>query len=375
MASKSIAILGTRGIPNRYGGFEQFAEHVSVGLVSMGYDVIVYNPDFHPFKEASYQGVKIVHKWCPESKIGAAAHIIYDFLCLRDAVNRQVDVVLELGYQSSALSMLVCSFKRARVITNMDGMEWQRQKWSPMVKRFTRWAEKVGVARSHALVADNLGIQDYLMSTYRRESVMIPYGAEVFDDPDISVLSSYSLTAFGYYILIARMEPENNVETVLDGYIESGSAKPFIVVGNVASAYGKFLIQKYSDSTIRFVGGIYDIGILNNLRYFAHGYFHGHSVGGTNPSLLEAMASHAMIVAHNNIFNRSVLGTDAYYFESSKDIAEMLVDRGVFDGVRQQFIQNNLDKIRNIYRWDLIVQQYADLFERVINESSDHHAG
>ncbi len=358
-----IAILGTRGIPNLYGGFEQFAEYVSVGLAKMGHEVIVYSPTSHPYKETTYKGVSIVRKWCPEGQIGAAAHILYDYLCLQDAIGRKADVALELGYQSSAVSMLLCPIRKTRLITNMDGMEWKREKWSPLVQRYTRWAEKIGVLRSDALVADNQGIQNYISDTYGKDSTMIPYGAEVFDEKDATVLGKYGLSANEYFILIARMEPENNVEAILDGYVQSGIAFPFLVVGNYSNAYGARLRQRFDGSNVRFAGGIYDFNTLSNLRHYARTYFHGHSVGGTNPSLLEAMASQAVIVAHDNIFNRAVLGEDAWYFCSSQDVAGVLGNHAVIEAKKKEYIDANLRKIREIYRWDLIVRQYAELIE------------
>lgn len=370
-----IAIVGTRGIPNLYGGFEQFAEYVSVGLKKYGFDVAVYSPAFHPYKEPQYNGVEIIRKWCPEGKMGAAAHILYDYLCLKDAVRREFDVVLELGYQSSAISMILCARGRTKIITNMDGMEWKRKKWSRPVKSFTRWAEKVGVQYSQALVSDNIGIQEYLHEAYGKSSTMIPYGAEVFDKPDSQILQKYGLDAENYFILIARMEPENNIEAILDGYLKAGSNKPFIVVGNHTNKYGKMLCEKYANTSIRFLGGIYDINSLNNLRYYSKAYFHGHSVGGTNPSLLEAMASGAFIIAHGNIFNRSVLGSDALYFMEVDEVASIIIDQINDASIRGCFIENNLKKIREIYRWDLIVEQYAKLIEKVINEDTHHYPG
>lgn len=370
-----IAILGSRGIPNEYGGFEQFAEHLSVGLSKIGYDVFVYNPSFHQFKESTFKGVTIIQKWCPEKKIGSAAHIIYDYLCLKDAIRRGVDVVLELGYQSSAISLLISPINKTRIITNMDGMEWKRQKWGPIVQRFTRWAEKIGTYKSHALVSDNLGIQEYLKQTYGKESTMIPYGAEVFDAPDKSFLEQYELSENGYYILIARMEPENNIEMILDGYVMSMVEEPFVVVGNYSNEFGKKIYQKYNKSNIRFYGGIYDICSLNNLRYYARAYFHGHSVGGTNPSLLEAMASQSLIVAHDNVFNRSVLFDNAIYFQSSRQVAEILTDQKELFVRSRLCVDGNLRNIREVYRWDLIVHQYSELIERVFYEDTNHNSG
>ena len=204
---------------------------------------------------------------------------------------------------------------------------------------------------------------------------MIPYGAEIFDHPDPSILERYALAENGYCMLVARMEPENNVEMILDGYIQSGANEPFVVVGNQANDYGSRLCRKFEGSNIRFVGGIYDVNMLNNLRYHARAYFHGHSVGGTNPSLLEAMASQAMIAAHDNIFNRSILGDDAFYFSSAHDVAVIIMDDKALETIRPQRIRANLQKIRDTYRWDVIVRQYADLIERVMSKRTDYYAG
>ena len=134
-----IAIIGTRGIPNRYGGFEQFAELVSKQWVNFGHEVICYSPHDHDFQSSELDGVKIKHIYCPETRLGAFAHIIYDFLSLKDAVTENCDIYLQLGYQSSAISFPLFRKKiRQRIITNMDGMEWRRSKWSKPVKALTK---------------------------------------------------------------------------------------------------------------------------------------------------------------------------------------------------------------------------------------------
>jgi len=363
MQKRLIAIVGTRGIPNRYGGFEQCAEKLSVGLVELGYRVIVYNTHNHPWREAEFHGVEIVRKWCPESLFGGFAHIHYDRICLGDALRRKADAVLEMGYQSAALSLLLYNPGRTRIIANMDGMEWQRQKWSRAQQRFIRWAEGVMVRRSHLLVADNPGIADYLQATYGRTSTMIPYGAEPFSQVQPELLAAYGLQPQQYWLLIARMEPENNIEMVLEGYRQSNSPLPFVVVGNCTHGYGRQLRQRYGSDAIRFVGAIFNTPILNNLRHHARACFHGHSVGGTNPALLEAMAAGALVVAHDNIFNRSVLQEHAFYFASAAEVAARIDAGEQLDGVRAAYADAGQQRIAEHYRWDSIVRQYADLIE------------
>lgn len=365
--TSTIAIVGSRGIPNRYGGFEQFAEILSVDLVRRGHAVTVYNASFHPYEQDNFNGVSIVKKWCPENLIGSSAHFLYDYLCLRDAIKKNFDIILELGYQSSALSMRLCRRGKSRIVTNMDGLEWRRQKWGRVTKAMTRWFEQEGVRLSDHLVSDNKGIQSYIMERYQKESSMIPYGADIFDKADETALSTWGLSRGEYYLLIARMEPENNIEIILDGFIRSASTTRFIVVGGTDNKYGSMLRTKYAGSAVEFVGGVYDQNSLNNLRYFSRLYFHGHSVGGTNPSLLEAMGAQAAIAAHRNEFNESVLGADGYYFSAPEDVTALIHMQDPASRPEQLFRENNTRKIQTTYSWQSIVDQYDHLFRELLS--------
>ena len=165
-------------------------------------------------------------------------------------------------------------------------------------------------------------------------------------------------------------EPENNVETILEGMSKSTSKEPFLVIGKTENAFGQHLVEKFkNDSRIRFLGGIYNLDDLNNLRYFSSCYFHGHSVGGTNPSLLEAMASSAFIVAHKNEFNGAVLENDAFYFTTSNEV-EAILNQQVLPEKREQFIQANRKKIQEFYTWENIINSYEDLFLKLAQQKS-----
>jgi glycosyltransferase involved in cell wall biosynthesis len=244
----------------------------------------------------------------------------------------------------------------------MDGLEWKRSKYSAKVQWFLKHAEKWAAVHGDVLIADSTGIQKHLLDTYQKQSVFIPYGAEVFNKPDDAIPEKYALTPYGYHILIARMEPENNIEMILKGYLETAQDKPLVVVGKTENKFGTYLKQQYgSFEQLRFVGGIYDMNVIDNLRFFSQLYFHGHSVGGTNPSLLEAMACSCLIVAHDNIFNRGVLGDDACYFSTPTHVAahiNRIADKEAYG----HFIDNNLQKIRNIYSWQRITDAYEQAF-------------
>lgn len=355
-----IAIIGTRGIPNHYGGFEQFAEYLSLGLVDKGHDVWVYNSHLHPYQENNWKGVNIVHCKDMEDKWGAAGQFIYDLNCILDSRKKDFDIVLQLGYTSSSVwgSLLP---KKPVIITNMDGLEWMRSKFSKKVQYFLKKAEKWAINTSDHLVADSVGIQQHLKINFNVNSTYIPYGAHVFTSANVSVLEDYNLQEHKYHMLIARMEPENNIETILDGFDQSKSEEPFLVVGKTTNEFGQYLEKKFEhNKNIQFLGGIYDIEILNNLRFYANLYFHGHSVGGTNPSLLEAMSSGALIAAHNNIFNKSILENEAFYFVNSSEVSALILKEE--KTIRKEYVSKNIEKIKTLYTWAKIIDDYENLF-------------
>ena len=355
-----IAIIGTRGIPNHYGGFEQFAEYVSVGLVKMGCEVSVYNSHNHPFQRAEYKGVKIIHCKDPEHKFGTIGQFIYDLNCIRDSRKRKYDIILQLGYTSSSIWHWLLP-KKSIVITNMDGIEWKRTKFSSKVQRFLKYAEKLAVNNSDYLIADSVGIQEHIKSSYNKDSIYIPYGAFLKNETDDNDLSEYNLIKHEYNMLVARLEPENSIEVILDGCVLSKTNIPFLVVGKIDTKFGQHLVEKYKkNKNILFAGGIYDQEKLSNLRACSNIYFHGHTVGGTNPSLLEAMGDGCFIIANDNIFNKSILSKDALYFENVEQVAKIIMDNNRNDF--GDFISNNQEKIRTIYSWETIIQKYHSHF-------------
>lgn len=356
MKKLSIGILGTRGIPNHYGGFEQFAEHLSVELVRRGHHVSVYNSSLHPYKDTWYSGVQIIHCRDMEHKFGTAGQFIYDLNCINDARQRGFDVLLHLGYTSD--SVWHWRWPRGTVnIVNMDGMEWQRTKYSKPVKKFLRWAESLAARNAQVMIADSPGVQEYITGKYGKKPFYIPYGAIPFNNPDVNRLDKYDLHPHSYFLMITRMEPENNVEMIIKGHLESGSQLPLFVIGNITNSFGKYITGKYHDPLIRFSDAIYDQRELDNLRYFSALYFHGHSVGGTNPSLLEAMACGCRIAAHNNRFNRAVLQQQADFFTSAGEISG-LINRDTPPVVIEKRKQKNLQRICDFYNKERIADEY-----------------
>ena len=366
-----IAFISTRGIPNHYGGFEQFAESVSVRLAQRGHDVTVYSPHYHPFQEKVYQGVKLKHVYSPEGWMGSSVgSFFYDYQCLKDALKREdFDIIYDAGYTSIVPAYMrfdVRKMTRPVIMTNMDGLEYKRAKYNWWVQRFLLWEERMAVKYSHYLIADNMGIRDYFLEKYGKESRYVAYGADIPESYHEDCLQEYGLTKDGYLLIIARMEPEYNIEMAIKGYRASGQygKRPLVIVGRLTTTFGKRLAARYGDDEhVRFVNGIYDTDKLNAIRHFAFAYFHGHSVGGTNPSLLEAMATECFILSHDNVFNRVILGNHTVYFQTEEEVKTILNGLDETVGLyKEDYTRENLEKVRKQYSWDKVVDDYEAFF-------------
>lgn len=361
-----IAILGTRGIPNHYGGFEQFAEYLSVGLVERGHEVTVYNSHSHPYTKDEFKGVKIKHIYDPENRIGTAGQFIYDLLCIVDTRKCDYDIILQLGYTSSSIFFDLHP-KKSIVVTNMDGLEWKRTKYSAKVQKFLKWAESLAAKKSDYMISDSIGIQNYIKNKYKKDTTYIPYGSYVVENYEESVCLDYDVQPYQYDMLIARLEPENSIEIILDGVAKSKLERTFLVIGKHETKYGEYLKNKFiNNKNIIFVGGVYNQTTLDNLRYFSNIYFHGHTVGGTNPSLLEAMGSYSLICANNNEFNKFILGDDAFYFDNSYEIADII--NNINKKSYANFLEKNIYKIKTIYQWKNIIEQYENFLSLLVQK-------
>ena len=365
----NIAILGTRGVPNNYGGFEHFAEHLATGLIKKGHRATVYNSARHPYQMNEWRGARIVHCYDPENIIGIAGQFIYDLHCLLHARKQSYDVILILGYTSSSIWKFVYP-RNAVVITNMDGMEWQRTKYSKLVRSFLRYAEKLAIRSCRYHVADSPVIKKYLDAAYGINCKYIAYGADPHPASHERFLESGGLRKGKYFLLMARMEPENNIEMILDGFHHTHPETTFAVIGNMQVKYGKHLLNKYkNDKRIIFLGGIFNEGKVQSLVSNCKLYFHGHSVGGTNPSLLGAMAARVPIAAHLNPFTQTILKQNAVYFSNSTDGRRIIIEENYSDKTK---IHNNYSAIVHQYNWEMIIEQYENYLMSAYAETHGH---
>jgi glycosyltransferase involved in cell wall biosynthesis len=363
MGTPRIAIVGSRGIPARYGGFETFAEEIAVRLVARGYDVTVMCEEEGDMRLPSYRGVRL--EYVPAPALGGLTTVVHDCRALWRC-RKDFDVVYMLGYGAA----LFCALPRlwgTPVWINMDGMEWRRSKYGFFGRTWLRTMERAAVGIATRLVADASAIRTELASRYRRmpPATVIPYGAHVVAaPPPPSVLDEWGLAPRRYYIVVCRFEPSNHVLELLEGFADSASPHPLVVLGNYRceTPYIRELVRVAgTDERIRMVGTVYDQAKLHALRYHSIAYLHGHSVGGTNPSLLEAIGCGNPIIAHDNPFNREVAADAGLYFISPADVARHIHTLEHEPGLRERLSARAYARIAERYTWDHIEAAYLDL--------------
>lgn len=364
MKNKKITILGTRGIPARYGGFETFAQELSKRLQSEECKVIVFceqtaNPVFE------YEGVELRY-----SKYIKSDHpLLFYFDCIWQAT-RSSDVLLVTG-TGGAFFYWVPKLANKVMITNIDGIESRRGKWNTLKKLFIKMTEYVSVMLSDKVIADSVAIKRYVLEKYRVPNdrvAVIEYGAtKNIGATNRPAIEKYSLMPSDYYLVVARLEPENNVLEIIEGFLTSQSTRTLIVVGGLNDTVYVSRLKEVagkSSGRVRLVGAIYDRAELDAIRFFCYAYLHGHSVGGTNPSLLEALSAGNITICHDNEFNREVTESRMYYFKSADDLALLI---GQIELLPSDMLNEKksyaLHRIVSYYNWERIAGEYRKLID------------
>lgn len=354
---KKVSIIGTQGVPATYGGFESLVENI-IGVnksSNIQYTIFCSSKDL-PQKNSKYKGAKL--KYIPLSANGVQS-IPYDMLSLLK-VPKETDVILVLGVSGSLILPFFRLFSKKKLVVNIDGLEHRRDKWGKMAKWFLKLSEKMAVKYADVIIADNKGIQDYVKEEYGKDSVLIAYGGdhvirELSPSFEQEVIDKYSLQSGNYAITVCRIEPENNCHKTLEAF--SRTDKKLMFIGNWnRSEYGQSLKEKYSQfPNIIIQDPIYDIDTLYVLRKNAGMYIHGHSAGGTNPSLVEAMFFGCPILCYDVVYNRETTKNKSYYW-SNEDELVALINRKDLTG---EGMKNIAEKE---YTWQAITSQYEGLY-------------
>lgn len=363
---KTLRILGTRGIPAAHGGFETFAEHLALYLRERGWRVIVYCQEEGPVGTVrdSWQGVERIRISVPGDS--SLSTMRFDWLSILDAAKHN-DLCLTLGY-NTALFNLVLRLKGIPNIFNMDGIEWIRAKWSKPAKTWFWMNDWLGCWLGNHLIADNPAIKTHLTTRVPAQKVtMIPYGAVPVTQAPEDLVRQYGLEPGRYLTVIARPEPENSVLEIVRAFSSKSRGYKLAVLGTYhpGNPYHA-AVRAAASPEVEFLGAIYDAPTVQSLRFHSAVYVHGHQVGGTNPSLVEALGAGNAVIAHDNRFNRWVAGQGANYFNSVDKLSDcldrLLSDEHVLQGMRKA----SRDRFEQALTWPIVLSQYEDLLMRFL---------
>lgn len=356
-----VAIIGTNGLPGRYGGWDQLLNHLTTNLQSK-YSFFVYTSSYNAVKGLKeYNGAKL--KIVP-LKANGMQSVLYDIVSLIHAAIKY-DVLVVLGTSGCVFLPVIRMFGK-KVILNPDGAEWKRGKWNRPVKWFLKLSEHFGVKYSDIVVADNKVIQYYIKESYQVNAEIIEYGGDNVVNVPLSneTAEKYQIRINDYAFKVCRIEPENNIDLILESFKESNLK--FILVGNWNfSNYGKNLREQYSGyKNLSLLDPIYDQKTLDELRSNCGIYIHGHSVGGTNPSLVEAMNLGLCCLVYDVDYNRQTTEDSAVYFKTSDELLNLLrkFEGGSLDTEKYRVSMKNIATRR--YYWSLITDKYSDLISR-----------
>lgn len=359
MKKNKIAVVGTVGLPANYGGFETLTDNL------IRYHEALFMPELvtvycsgtsYSQKKTYYRSARL--KYIPLNANGLQS-VFYDIWSLFSTVWNRNDVVLLLGVSGAVALPLLRFLSNTRVVTNIDGVEWRREKWKGVAKYFLRFSEKVAVAYSHELIADNEVIAQYVMQEYKRCCKVIAYGGDHAVVATAAMVDEYKLP-INYAFSVCRIEPENNVSMIVEAF-SACSHIPLVLVGNWNNSdYGRRLRERYTNvAHLYLLDPIFDLGKLKTLRSEAMLYIHGHSAGGTNPSLVEAMHFGRPILAFDCEFNRATTENKAHFFRDVEELYSLIAGFEKIDFVENGSVMLEIAQRR--YTWDVVARKYFEL--------------
>ena len=362
-----VAIIGDRGIPARYSGFSTLVEEIATRMVANhGMDVTVYCRsqyfDQHP---PEFRGVRLVYLAAPGGK--SFESLWHSARAILHAALRPFDVAIVLDPGNSPLTLPLL-LRRMPFVIHTDGLGWQRRKWSPLQQRYYRWSEWVSARLAPHLVCDAPAMQRYYLDEYKAASAYIPYGGEAGGPPDDSAPERCGLERGRYHLVVARLEPENNVDLIIREYKSSNARLPLVYVGGTPyeSDHSRAIFAE-ADERVKCLGSVYDAGLLNGLYKHCRSYIHGHEVGGTNPSLIRAMAAGAACVPIDVVFHREVLGGQGLFFSrDAGSLAGIITNLEGDDSLTARLGREARTRAERFYRWDAVAAGYAEFVARIV---------
>lgn len=354
-----IAILGSRGFPSTYSGYETLVRYLVRDWVARGIEVTVYCRERPPRRRAwVHEGVHC--RWTPGIESTSASTLSFGLTSHLDACFRGFDAALVLNL-ANGYFLPFLNLRGIPVAINTDGIEWERGKWGPMARKVFRNGAVASAKFADVLIADSIGIADIWRETFGVESEFIPYGAPVLATPPSNRIEALGLEPGSYRLVVARMVPENNVDLSLDGLLETAGTNVIVGSGKGGTALEERLAALDREGRIRWLGHVADQELLDQLWAHCGLYLHGHSVGGTNPSLLQAMGAGAPVIALDTRFNQEVLANpDQLYSADRNSLVELIRKAQADPGLRDEWRRRGRESVANRYSWQQISQDYLD---------------
>ena len=355
-----IAIIGSRGYPYVYSGYETLVKALAERLTAQGVQVTVYcHAYLFEQKPALLNGIRLVY--IPTVKSKVLSQPVHSFMAFWHVVFSKADAVLVLNVSNGPFGLITKLFRKPTLM-NVDGLEWLRPKWKGLGARYFKWAAKMAVKFNDVLVTDADAMQAIYLQEFGAKSVVITYGADSSEGANLSFLQEWNLQERDYFLIVGRMIPDNNADLLIEGFIQSGSTKKLVIVGDVpyADAYAD-KIRAMSDPRLVFTGYVRNAQTLASLYKFCYAYLHGHEFGGTNPTLLKAMANGCAIAALDTVFSREVMQNNqfGYFFQknasSAKDWFNWAEQNKEALSTRRALITNG---ITEKYTWDTVTNLY-----------------
>jgi len=366
MRKLKIAIFGSRGIPHTYGGAEAFLGELAPRLAERGHEVVVYcRRSMFKVRPKTYRGVRLIYLPNLETKVlGTPTHTM---MCVLDMMFRGVDAALVVNIVNGFHCAIPRLFGK-KIAINVDGMDWKRDKWGALAKKYFYWnAQWVGKICGKGVVTDAYEMRRIYLEEFGTPSACIAYGANIERSKNPEVVREYGLEPFGYYLIASRMVPENNADVIVEAFEKVKSPRMLAIAGgtNYKSAFLEKLKQT-KDPRVKFLGHVDNVEHVKELHCNAYAYLHGHSMGGTNPSLLKALGYGNCVVALRTPFNEEVVRDFGIYFErDADDLARMLQELEEHPGMAEEYRQKAPERIREAYTWEKITEQYEELFQQL----------
>ena len=372
--SLKIAIIGSRGYPIVYSGYETFVKELSERLVAQNISVRVYCQQ-HLFsaRPKNLNGVDLVYM--PTVQTKSLNQLVHSFFSMIHACFSKTDVILVVNAANGPFG-LISLLAQKKTLINVDGLEWLRPKWKGLGAAYFKFAAKLATLFYNTIITDAEAMRQVYLQTFKTDSTVIAYGANIRHSKKPELIDRFGLTPNEYFLIVGRLIPDNNSDLILEGFKKANSNKKLVIVGDVPyqDAYAQGMKAQASDQ-ILFLGYVTDSEVLAELYHQSYAYLHGHEYGGTNPTMLKAMAYGSAILALDTVFNREMLenGEFGWFFQKTSDSVALYLQQAENN---PQAVQTLKEKARNgitqKYNWDEVTRAYVTVFKALMTNGKSH---